>query len=179
MHYCLALFTEKLPSKEEIANIMKKYSNEENIQYPQFTYDWYEIGGRYSGQIKLKVDVDNKYYRWIYIDRDGRNGRLFWSHLLNNLENFSKKSFMYKEEDYYSAMGYRDGFLYVDGAKMSDIINIEEIGCFSFIGSNGEAYSREWWNGSDFQKNEDFEERFKAEIDKSMDMFLTIIDYHD
>lgn len=185
MHYCLALFTKELPSKSEIDRIMRKYNNEEvykdeeNIVYPQFTYDWYEIGGRYSGQIKLRVDENNEEYRWRYYERDGRNGRLFWSYLLNNMEEFSKKSFMYSEEDYFASMGYRDGHILVDGAKISDILNMDEIDCFTFIDGDENAYSREWWNGSDFVKNNDFEERFKAEIEKSKDMFLTIIDYHD
>lgn len=185
MHYCLALFTKELPSKLEIDRIMRKYDSEEvykdeeNIVYPQFTYDWYEIGGRYAGQIKLKVDEDNKEYKWKYIIREPRNGRLFWSYLLNELENFSKKSFMYKEEDYFSTMGYRDGYILVDGAQISDILNMDEIECFTFIEHDGKAYSRSWWNGSDFVENEDFEEKFDLVKEKSKDMFLTIIDYHD
>ena len=186
MHYCLALFTKELPSKSQIDNLMKKYNSEDiysdddkKIDYPQFTWDWYQIGGRYSGQIKLRVDENNEEYRWRYCVRNRRNGRLFWSYLLNNMEEFSKKSFMYSEEDYFASMGYRDGFLYVDGAKISDIMNIDKIGCFTFMNADGEAYSREWWNGSDFVENNDFEERLKAEIEKSKDMFLTIIDYHD
>lgn len=185
MHYCLALFTQELPSKSKIDSIMRKYNceevynDEENIVYPQFTYDWYEIGGRYAGQIKLKVDEDNEEYKWRYGIREPRNGRLFWSYLLNELENFSNKSFVYREEDYFSTMGYRDGYILVDGAKISDILNMDDIGCFTFIDSEGNAYSREWWNGSKFIKNDDFEERLKSVIDNSKDMYLTIIDYHD
>ena len=63
--------------------------------------------------------------------------------------------------------------------KISDIMNMDKIGCFTFMNAEGEAYSREWWNGSDFIENKDFEQRFKEEIEKSKDMYLTIIDYHD
>lgn len=186
MHYCLALFTKDLPTKPDIDNLMKKYNSEDvysddekEIDYPQFTWDWYQIGGRYSGQIKLRVDKEDEKYRWKYIARDKRNGRLFWSYLLSKMQEFSKESFLYHEEDYFASMGYRDGFLYVDGAKISDITNIDEIGCFTFMNADGEAYSREWWNGNGFVENSDFEEKFKSEIKKCSDMFLTIIDYHD
>ena len=157
---------------------MKKYNSEDiysdddkEIDYPQFTWDWYQIGGRYSGQIKLRVDKNNEEYRWRHYDGGGRNGRLFWSYLLNNMEEFSKKSFMYSEEDYFASMGYRDGFLYVDGAKISDIMNIDKIGCFTFMNADGEAYSREWWNGSDFIENNDFE-IVKIDIDQERDLAI-------
>ena len=186
MHYCLALFTKELPSKEKIDSLMKRYNSEDiysddekEIDYPQFTYDWYQIGGRYAGGIKLKVDESNNIYEWQYMIKEPRNGRLFWSYLLNQLEDFSKESFMYREEKYFSSMGYCDGFLYVDGAKISDIMNMDKIGCFTFMNAEGEAYSRKWWNGSNFIENKDFEQRFKEEIEKSKDMYLTIIDYHD
>ena len=86
---------------------------------------------------------------------------------------------MYNEEDYFCSMGFNDGFIYVDGAKISDIINYEDLDCYTFIGIDREAYSRKWWNGNDFIPNEDFEERLKAEKEKSKDLFVTIIDYHD
>ena len=186
MHYCLMLFTKDCPSKNDIDNIMQKYNydnvysdDEKEIEYPQFTYDWYEIGGRYNGDIKLKVDKENEIYKWQYFVRKKRNGRLFWSYLLSEMEEFSKKSFMYNEENYFCSMGFRDGFLYVDGAKISDILNYEDLDCYTFIGIDGEAYSREWWNGKDFIQNEDFEERLMNEKEKSKDLFITIIDYHN
>lgn len=186
MHYCLMLFTKECPSKDEIEKIMQKYNDEavfsddkETVDYPQFTYDWYEIGGRYNGNIKLKVDKESDIYRWQFYERTPRNGRLFWSHLLCDMEEFSKKSLMYNEESYFYSMGFRDGFLYVDGAKVSDILNYEDLDCYTFIGIDEEAYSRKWWNGKDFIPNEDFDERLKAEKEKSKDFFVTIIDYHD
>lgn len=186
MHYCLALFTKEIPSKNYIRSLMDKYhednvygEDEDNIVYPQFIWDWYQIGGRYSAQIKLRIDEDDEKYRWRFYSREKRNGRLFWSYTLNELEDFSKNSFMYREEEHYASMGYRDGFLYVDGAKISDIKNMEEVSCFTFLNEDGEAYSREWWNGEEFVKNEDFEEKFKQQMEFSKDMFLTIIDYHD
>lgn len=185
MHYCLMLFTKEFPTKQDIENIMSKYHDdavysddeEKEIDYPQFTYDWYQIGGRYNGSVKLKVDKENEMYRWKFSERKPRNGRLFWSYLLNDMQE-NKKSF-YNEEDYFCSMGFNDGFLYVDGAKISDVLNFEGLNCYTFIGFDGEAYSREWWNGDEFIKNDDFDERLKAEKEKSKDGYVTIIDYHD
>lgn len=187
MHYCLMLFTKEFPTKQKIEDMMKKYhdnafGNEAGaVRYPQFTYDWYEIGGRYSGSIKLKFDRENDMYRWKYLESNPRNGRLFWSYLLNDMEEFSKKSFMYSEEDYYYSMGAIDGFLYVDGAWIADTMNYEEQDCYTFMTDDGEAYSREWWDGNDLIPNDDFKERLKAAKDKAKEenQFVTIIDYHD
>lgn len=64
MHYCLLLITREMPSENRISEILKPYDEEnlecdetgEIISFPIFTYDWWEIGGRYSGKLKLKID---------------------------------------------------------------------------------------------------------------------------
>lgn len=192
MHYCLILFTSDFPTKEKIEEIMSPY-DEGNAQYddvtetrigepPMFEWDWYQIGGRYSGQLKLKVDEANETYDWRYVAKQPRNGRLFWSYLLTKIEERYKNTrdyFMYSEENYFTSMGYRDGYLYVDGAKASDVLNLEDLGCYTFIGSDGNAYTRQHWNGKELIENKDFDERFKSELDKSKDMYVTVIDYHD
>ena len=185
MHYCLMLFTQDFPKKDDIENIMSKYNDnvvysddeEKEIEYPQIMYDWYQIGGRYNGSVKLRVDKDNEVYRWKFYEMNPRNGRLFWSRLLSDMQ--ENKTRFYNEEDYFRSMGYNEGFLYVDGAKISDVINLEQIECYAFIGFDGEAYARSWWNGNDFIPNNDFDERLKAEKEKSKDGYVTIIDYHD
>lgn len=185
MHYCLMLFTKEFPTKEKIDNMMKKYTwgnnhSENHDEYPQFTYDWYQIGGRYNGNIKLKFVLEDEKYRWQYYAREPRNGRLFWSFLLNDMQQHMK-NLLYDEGEYLCSMGANDGFLYVDGAWIVDIINFEEQDCYTFMTNEGEAYSREWWNGDDFISNDDFEEKLKAAKDKVQeeDQFVTIIDYHD
>ena len=64
MHCCLLLITREMPSENRISEILKPY-NEENLEYdetgeiisfPIFTYDWWEIGGRYANKLKLKID---------------------------------------------------------------------------------------------------------------------------
>lgn len=64
MHYCLLLITRKMPSENRISEILKPYDEEnlecdetgEIISFPIFTYDWWEIGGRYASKLKLKID---------------------------------------------------------------------------------------------------------------------------
>lgn len=62
MHYCVHLLTKELPSENQIADIMNPYyvgnvySNldEENedhvVNYPTFTWDCYQIGGKYKAE---------------------------------------------------------------------------------------------------------------------------------
>ena len=88
-------------------------------------------------------------------------------------------SWKYSEEDYFNSMGYRDGYLYVDGARVDDIINFEEQNCYICIDVDGNAIARETWNGKEFIKDEQFDEKL-AEIKKnSKGMFLTVLDIHD
>ena len=93
MHYCVHLLTKELPSENKIAAIMKPYNSElvygsdeedEQIDYPVFTWDYYQIGGRYKAELKLKVDeegsANREYYNWGYYDRQDRNGQVFYQH---------------------------------------------------------------------------------------------------
>lgn len=64
MHYCLLLITREMPSENRISEILKPYDEEnlecdetdEIISFPIFTYDWWEIGGRYASKLKLKIN---------------------------------------------------------------------------------------------------------------------------
>lgn len=192
MHYCVLLITKEFPSEDKIAEIMQPYcwaniGRDENdggiISYPVFTYDWYSIGGRYNGSLKLKINKNDEYYRWGYYAREDRNKRLFYSTLLSDMKNFCKKgntpSWMYREEDYFNSMGYRDGFLYVDGARIDDLLNFEEQNCYVCIDVNGNAIARESWNGDTFVKDEHFDEKLEVIKRKSKGMFVTVLDIHD
>ena len=108
MHYCVQLLTKELPSEEDIRRIMQPYNDDvvygnddeedENVEIirPVFTWDWYQIGGRYKARIKMKADSDDSenrdYYNWDYYDRNERNGRLFWSSLLSTLKKYIQGS---------------------------------------------------------------------------------------
>jgi hypothetical protein len=78
-------------------------------------------------------------------------------------------------------MGFRDGFLYVDGAKISDIINTNNISCFGFIDIDGELYVREEWDrkNSKFIENINFDEEYKNKLKEYSNYYLTVLDIHD
>lgn len=192
MHYCVHLLTKELPSENKIAEIMKPYNSEsvycsdegsKQIDYPIFTWNYYRIGGRYKAELKLKVDErgseNSEYYNWGYYDRQDRNGRLFWSNLLSTLKENITPEWMYHEEDWFMNMDFGDGYILVDGAKQSDIINIDKLGCYICILPNGSAIARDSWNGKDIIKDENFDEKYKQAIVDNMDGFITVLDIHD
>lgn len=182
MHCCLLLITREMPSENRISEILKPY-NEENLEcdetgeiisFPIFTYDWWEIGGRYSGKLKLKIDNNDEKYDWKYIS--DRNKKLFHSKLLTDLQKSKKILF---ENIYYRSMGSRDGFLYVDGARIDDLLNFDEIDCFVCIDFDKNVIARETWNGHAFIKDEDFDKKLAEIKAKSKGMFATILDIHN
>lgn len=193
MHYCVHLLTKELPSENKIAAIMKPYNSElvygsddeegNQINYPVFTWDYYRIGGRYKAELKLKVDeegsVNSEYYNWGYYDRQDRNGRLFWSSLLSTLKENITPEWMYHEEDWFMNMGFGDGHILVDGAKQSDVLNIDKLGCYICILPDGSAIARDSWDGKDIIKDEKFDEKYKQAITDNMDGFITVLDIHD
>nr|DAH89589.1 MAG TPA: hypothetical protein [Caudoviricetes sp.] len=192
MHYCVHLLTKELPSEDKIADIMKPYNSEliygsddedKQIDYPVFTWDYYRIGGRYKAELKLKVDeegsANSEYYNWGYYDRQDRNGRLFWSSLLSTLKENITPEWMYHEEDWFMNMGFGDGHILVDGAKQSDVINIDKLGCYICILPDGSAIARDSWNGKAIVKDEKFDEKYKQAITNNMDGFITVLDIHD
>lgn len=187
MHYCVLLITKELPSESKIEKILQPY-NYEDIKYdeetdelltpfPIFTYDWFQIGGRYTGSLKLKIDENDEYYNWKFISSKGRNKRLFYSKLLSELQKTKRAIFF--EEDYYSSMGSRDGFLYVDGAKIDDLLNFDDVNCFICIDSNENVIVRETWDGHNFIEDEQFDEKLAKIKENSKGMFATILDIHD
>lgn len=198
MHYCYYLFTETLPSESEIEKNMSPfneeayydklvyneetgdYDNPDNIKPPIFLWDWFVVGGRYGGHIKLKVqyDVENE-YEWKFYAREPREGRLFICNILKKLRE-NKPQFDDSEEKWLPYLG-DDSYISVDGAYVKDIANIDELGCCGYIDVDGTANVRETWNGDtmEFIENEAFDAQFKETLKKRYDCFLTVIDIHD
>lgn len=194
MHYYVQLLTKKLPSEKEIEDIMRPYNstllfenceNEDDIEYPVFTYDYYLIGGRYKARIKMKCDTDDKenkdYYNWGFYDPDPRNGRLFWSSLLTTLKENIKPAWCFSEEDWFMNMGFGDRYMLVDGARLKDVVNFDEIADDGYICilPDGSAIARESWNGHKFVEDEDFDSKHLKALKDNMDGFITILDIHD
>ena len=191
MHYCTCLITKEFPTKSVIERIMAPFNENEffkdesykSRERPAFLWDWYQIGGRYNGRLKLKYGEENTdKYSWNYYAREHRNGRQFWSYLLTKMAEYAKNVnplLRHTEEDFFPTMGSLDGFIRVDGAQIADIINLDDISCFIFIDKDGNAYAREVWDGNTFIKHSDFDDRLKQTIADSADCWATIIDVHD
>lgn len=76
-------------------------------------------------------------------------------------------------------MGSRDGFLYVDGAKIDDLLNFDNVNCFICIDSNENVIVRETWDGHNFIEDKQFDEKLAKIKENSKGMFATILDIHD
>ena len=190
MHYCIFVFTHRCPTLEQLNNIMAPYKGTEywndesdTVSPPTFTWDWWQMGGRYGGMLKLKIDPEDEgeRYGWRFIPRENRNGRVFWSSLLNKAnESYSYSA--WSECEMFAHLGFADGYIRVDGAYVCDILNRDDLGCYGFIGEDGKAFVREYWNGEHFENCEDFENQYATMMEKAAadpDMFLTVIDIHD
>lgn len=188
MHYCCVVITKDFPNDDVIEKVLRPFNSEDlyekpedNRVYPPFTWDWYEVGGRYGGYIKLKIDKDDEKYKWRYIINEPRNGRLFRSALLDALAHYRKRTWdiAYRESYDFDYMGFSDGFLYVDAALADDIQNISELDCYCFIDQNGNAFSRESYTGETWAKNEEFDKQFSSAKGNSSGCYICVVDLHD
>ncbi len=172
--------TESKETEKEIDEIMKPYKddNVEDLSSSVFTWDYWVIGGRYGGRIKLKVDMEDEEYGWKFYSSEPREGRLFHSLLLAEIRKRFPR-YRSEEEDWFVYLGVRDNYLCVDGAKIKDIINLEELGCYVCIDTDGKAIARESWNGENFIEDKDFDKKYEEILSKSKDYFLTTLDIHD
>lgn len=192
MHYCLMFLSDKFPTDDVINAALKPFSDEvvykdadedgTNVIHPVFTWDWWQVGGRYNGRLKLKYDQndDTSEYRWMFTSKEPRTNRLFRSYLLESFMKAKGSPFFF-EDDYFASMGARDRYLYVDGGKISDMLNFMEecTGCFCYLDTNGNAYARETWNNHEWVKDAAFEDKVKAACENKTDGYVTIIDLHD
>ena len=189
MHFCVAIISEQFPANEELEEILKPYDEkdywgdmDENDELkekkprPAFMWDWWVVGGRYGGKIKLRVDKENEEYRWGFIDKERKSARLFRSYILDEIHD--TKAAYFEDETYYW-MGWRDNFLYVDGAKVKDVLNMEEcMNTYAFIGKNNEIYVRSRWDGEKYVDDEQYDEKVKEAIKNTEDCWVCIVDCH-
>ena len=76
-------------------------------------------------------------------------------------------------------MGFHDGFIYVDGARIKDIINFDDLSCYICIDAEKNVIARSSWDGEDWVEDSDFDEKYKAIKERSKDYFITVLDIHD
>lgn len=193
MHYSVLVLTEKLPTKEELDKILSPYNDEEldkidslltqqeRIEKFPFNWDYYQIGGRYGGNIKYKIkDDDYKFYN------HNLNHIKFISALFDKLrDNYKDRMSFFEgkleECDFIQYLGIHDNIIYCDGTYIKNIENIEKLkdfGCY-IIDKNKNVFFREAWNGSEFIKNKNYSNELSKILEEQSDCFLTIIDIHD
>lgn len=188
MHYSCFIFTKEFPTDDVLYRALIPFNEEdfynndgETKEYPEFLWDWFKVGGRYSGMLKLGMKKNDEKYRWGFYSNGGRNGKLFRSMLIDTINKFkqtSRDGWMFNEEDVYGELGRWDGYIRVDACPVTDILNIKKISCYCFIDKNGNAYSCERWNGETYEKHEDFDEVLAKTINDSLDCYLTVVDIH-
>jgi hypothetical protein len=166
MHYKGYLITDKLPTKDVIKEKLQKYHIDYTIKKP-FEYDYYEIGGRFGGKIKIKFNPEENEDDY-YLSRH-RNNKYFISNMLNILR-------YHDELELLMYMGLRDNILYVDGGYYEDIIDFKLDDCCVVITENKIILS-EFWDGNHWINNE---KQFNKEIAKLSlnSKFITVIDFH-
>lgn len=69
--------------------------------------------------------------------------------------------------------------LMCDGARIKDLKNINDLGCYCFIDMEGKALARDVWDGEQYIKIEDFDEQYKKELEANKDGYITVIDIHE
>lgn len=177
MHYCCAVITKEFPTDNVLNAIMAPYNDDivyslPDNERPLISWDWWAVGGRFNGQIKLKVDDADEKYDWRFYARERRCGRQFRSYLLEKMSEYAKPVWAFREEDYFYSMGMRDSYLLVDGAEICDIQNLSDIGCVCLLDVNGNASQR-------YKNEEAFDMKLQEAFKDPEAKYLTILDLHD
>lgn len=173
MHYCGYIITKKIPSDEDIENILEPY-NEETHEGLEFAWDYYVIGGRYGGKLKINFNPDKNEDGWYCNRSHDRNYKYFISSKLKEL----KSNLPYYDElENMMYMGLKERVLYVDGAYYKDINNFDITNCCFVINDDGKLYSRELWRNHEWVNDEEFEDKVKK-INLE-NKFITVVDIHD
>jgi len=69
--------------------------------------------------------------------------------------------------------------LMCNGARIKDLKNINDLGCYAFIDSDGKVVSRGYWDGQHFVADFDFDEKYRKTLEENKDGYLTVIDIHE
>lgn len=188
MHYKAHLITREFPTNDVIDKIMQSFSWEEyhnrkkeneNEPYPVFTWDWYQVGGRYNSFFELDMEKTEDKYQWNYIK--DRVNVVFRSFLFDKMYDLcdDRKKWLISEYNFYPCLGSNNGILRVDGGLISDMKDFDITSCFIIIDVDGYAYARTSWNGNEHIENKDFDNIAKDILEFSKDYYIVTVDIHD
>lgn len=196
MHTSMVVITREFPTDEVLDKVMEpyndeafyeKYSDEDEIpkdaEWPKFTWDYFVVGGRYGGRLKLRMDMEDQTYKWGFYAKEPRAGRLFRSTLCERVDAARREHTIFSsfEDEYRGYLGAPEGYIRVDGCKVKDVIDFEKTvleGSFGIIGKDGKVICREYY-GEKFEENENYEEEVKEELKDVQDCYVTYLDVHD
>ena len=191
MHYCVFVYTKEFPTDEAIGKALKPYKYkdggyDDGEQRPLFTWDWWQVGGRYGGKFKLDISnsAQKEKYKILEYTRFRRSATIFRNAYLEKttygFDEFNRNKM--PEDEALQYCGTRDGYIYVDGAWANDIKNLtdEADNCWAVIDTDGTAIAREHWDGTYWKDDGRFPEKAKAiAVKNSADAFVTVVDIHD
>lgn len=176
MHYKTIVFTKTIVDEEELETILKPFDElEEHDVEPPFTFDWWQIGGRYCGGVLAEVSTIDEQNNGIYIKNI--NGVEILSMLFDRMEN---KGCLGCETNWYGYL-LENRALKCDGAYVNKIKNKNAFDCFAFIGLDGTSRARKSWDGSEYIDDKEFDYWLDKEIKKAKEQnaFMTVIDIHN
>ena len=184
MHICVYLFTKNLPSDNDIDKILAPYNEHtEQDKCQELRWDSWTVSGRYSGLLKLKINENDEKYKWgFYVDQP-RAGRLFRNQFIEHLIDFcknTKKSMQYgffgfnnTEAQFFNYSGFRDGYINVDGCKISELYNYDDVLTrgYGFIDI---PFDQDMTR----DRCEDYDSELKTAFERNRDNYVTILDFH-
>ena len=180
MHFCMALLTKDFPTDKMISSVLAPYNEDRwydredwspDDETPVFLWDWYELGGRYGGQVKLRINKDDKKYDWGCYPKVSRFERLF------RVAIFQKEMDTYFEPRIMRYLGIDDGFVRVDACAVADVIDPDVLAadCFGFFTDNGDVHTREEFNDDDLL----YTKKAIEAVHEYQNGWISIIDCHD
>lgn len=190
MHYKAFLITKEFPTDDIIEESIQPFNGEDyfdrkeknlitNEPYPVFTWDWYQVGGRYNSFFELDMDKTMDKYEWNHIK--DRVNVVFRSYLFDKLYDLcdEKKKWLISEYKFYPCLGSKDNILRVDGGLISDMKDFDITQCYIIIDADGNAYARSSWNGSEWVEDKNFDDKTKDILEVSKDYYIVTVDIHD
>lgn len=166
MHYCLYLFTRKLPDDEKIRRIMYPFNDENDEKWERpFHWDWYVIGGRYGGMIHAEVSSIQRDSLGLGYSLRGVNKKEVRSQLFDMAPDSEYMMYAYIIDD--------DHSIRVDGAYINKITNDVRSSGYVFVTEDGRCTTRDDVGSSDYDK------LLSTVFNDYKEGFLTILDAHD
>lgn len=187
MHFCFLVVTEEFPTDDVLEEALAPFNEESyyekkteqpEAEEPAFLWDWWTLGGRYAGLLRLDISGDNfEKYELKYMVDNPRNGRLFRSVLLEDdkrkVTDYSARGEHFK----LCYMGFRDRLLYVDAASISDLKMYPD--AYGLLLPDGTVMQRYRYEDGQFVTDNNYDEKAHEALNANRDCWVSVVDIHD